>query len=186
MFDPWSSTFEEARQAQNALETDEILGPCGPIHQWAAAQDIERMREEIESGFRSSGFATLGAVRRCLTHGLVAPEWLVMSFNRRYDAVGNCIAGSWDSPLAFGEPYPGKSIASLRKARMFRLQVYLAVIDAREKRGVSINKLLFDEIGEQFGLGKTLTEKLYYEAVRVYGLPNPAKKRKFAGLRTRT
>ena len=76
------------------------------LFQYVAATEVTALREKIESGGEGAGFDVLRCVRKCGTHDLVMPEWLVYAFNQRYDAVNNCRALSWDDAQSFGKPWP--------------------------------------------------------------------------------
>jgi hypothetical protein len=160
-FDPWTADRETAKLAQDGCGL-EWANSCGPVFQASAAKQIAAAKSAIDAG---NGFAVLTCIRQCVTHGLVAPEWLAYAFNRRYDAVSLCLANSWDSTLAFGKPYPGRQLNALRKARTKTLAVWLAVreVIAREP-GTPIDKGLFERVGEPLGLGATLAEEFYYKA----------------------
>lgn len=156
MFDPWTASLDEAITSQEATSENCVHGP---IFQWSAARKIEAEREAVENG---DGFAVLACIRRCVTNNLVAPEWLAYAFNRRYDKVLNCHVRSWDE--AFGKPYPGKSISDLRRRRELRFAVLNAVNNIRCQPGRAIDESLFEEVGAEFGIKKTLCSELYYEA----------------------
>ncbi len=162
VFDPWTANFDEAKHSQDVSGRD-FVDPRGPLHQFFAAKQIEANKAGIDAG---DGFAVLACIRTCVTHGLIAPEWLVYAFNRRYDAVLNCRVDSWDSPLAFGKPYKkGAHLAALRKARTKRFAVLNAVKDIRSREPKTpIDKGLFERVGGPLGLGATLAEELYYQA----------------------
>jgi hypothetical protein len=184
MFDPWTADFETAKLAQESCGLD-VADPNGPLYQAAAVKSIEAEKPAIDAG---DGFAVLACIRRCVTHGLVAPEWLAYAFDRRYDAVLNCRAGSWDSLLAFGKPYPvGTHLNALRKARLNRVKVRLDVTDILQREPETpIDKGLFERVGKSLGLGATLTEEFYYQAKRMFefkrAAKNTAKRKKSAGI----
>jgi hypothetical protein len=150
-------------QSQHGNESD----PCGPIYQFCAARQIEAEKAAVDAG---DGFAVLGCIRHCVTHGLVAPEWLAYAFNRRYDAVLNARTNSWDSPLAFGKPYPkGAHLAALRKARTKRIAVWNTINDIRKTEPKTpIDKGLFERVGSHLGLGGTRAEEFYYQAKSMF------------------
>ncbi|MFT3963707.1 hypothetical protein [Propionivibrio sp.] len=195
MFDPWTATFEEAQEEQKKLESSGKNGssPVGPLYQFGGACNVVRLKDEIDKG---DGFAVLAAIRECVTHGLVAPDWLAFAFNRRYDNVNMARVGSWDDPKAFGRPYPkGTNLAARRKARVGRLAVWLSVVTRRKTSPETpIDKGLFEEIGKALGFGATLAERYYYEQKKLHILlfgknsnavgmnPTPTKKGKIAGL----
>lgn len=163
--DPWSWPDPSADEL-HAL-ADGADGPTAPLFQYAAVRRINAERPAIENG---SGFAVLACVRICGTHGLVMPDWLVYAFNGRYDAVLNCRAASWDDPKAFGRPYPkNANLAAMRKLRKGKIQVFNAVNDEVRKGRPRFRPDDFEEIGAQFGWGKTLTDEYYRKAVRLMG-----------------
>lgn len=158
MFDPWNSTFSEAE----ALQGDS-LGPSSPLFQWVAAEEIKASRQAIEEG---DGFAVLACIRKCVTHGLVAPEWLAYAFNRRYDAVVNFRAKSWDDPEAFGPPNKKHvRLAAERKRLVTEYQVWNMARDilAREP-DAPIDAGFFERIGKAIKppICKTLASEHYY------------------------
>ena len=158
-FDPWTASWSEAQQAGREFD---VADPCNPIFQLNAAQVIEAMRTAVESG---DGFVVLACIRKVVAHGLIAPDWLATAYIRRYDAVLNCRAGSWDDPLAFGKPYPkGVHLSALRRRRELRFAVVNAITDIKLRDPERpIDAGLFEEVGELVGIGKTTADELYYE-----------------------
>jgi hypothetical protein len=157
MFDPFTSTFEDA-----AALSEGANSPTSPLSQWFAAQKINKL-EHVDD---LDGFAVLGAIRECITSGLVAPEWLAYAFNSRYNSVLSCRAKSWDDPKAFGLPYKkGTNIASLRKKRMLMFAVWNEIILIKKMNpDTPIDDGLFESVGKKFALGKTLCSEYYYSA----------------------
>lgn len=187
VFDPWSSTLEDAIKANEANPED--TGSCSPISQWYAVQRIERERELINRG---DGFAVLACVRSILTNGLVAPKWLSYEFNKRYDLVLNCLTDSWDDPKSFGRPYKkGKHINSLRKERILKPQLQNIVSSILQAEPhTPIDAALFERAGQlsKPPVGKTEAERIYRIAKKesdiiLYGKLSPAKTRRFAGIK---
>ena len=163
MFNPWTATFEEVQEATKQFEGSNLENP---LDQWVAVQRINSKRDVITAG---NGFAVLACLRLIVTHGLVAPEWLTYAFNGRYDAVLNCRAKSWDSPLSFGKPYKlGTNINALRKRRLLRFAVLNEVkkILASEPNQ-PIDESLFERVAEKFYIGKTQVSEYYYEAKKM-------------------
>lgn len=162
MFNPFTSSFEEAE----ALSENDI-SPNSPIFQWFAAQEINKVRESIDT---CDGFAVLAAIRKCVTRGLVAPEWLAYEFNRRFDSVLNCRAKSWDDPLAFGLPFKkGSNLNALRKKRNLMFAVWSEVNRKLvESESMPIDEYLFEIVGKKFYIGKTLTGEYYYAAKKYF------------------
>lgn len=162
---------------------------------WAAA-NITAGRHRIEGPGDAAGFNVLQAVRACLSHGLVAPLWLVYAYNKRFDRVLNYHVGSWDHPDAFGLPNPkGSHLAALRKARLGRLEVSIAVHDLLQREPATpIDKALFERVGRPLGFGATLTERYYYEGrsevperlnPKGQRVRTPAKRANFRGIQKR-
>jgi hypothetical protein len=162
MFNPFTASFEEAQ----ALAGNDS-SPTSPIFQWADAQYINESRKRIEDG---DGFEVLACIRRCVTSGLIAPKWLGMEFNKRYDTVLNCRAKSWDDAIAFGMPYKkGTNISALRKKRILSFAVYNEIRSRlRLNSNIPIDEGLFESVGKKFNLGKTLTSEYYYEQKKYY------------------
>ena len=169
-FDPWNASFEEAQAAQAKVQ--HIQGPATPIYQWFAAQELTDTGTQTER----TGFDVLACVRKCAIHQLVMPEWLADAFVKRYNSVLNCRAGSWDDDAAFGEPYPRldgqpkRQLKSLRKARLHRVAVWLAVVDAiKENPKLAIDINLFQRIGLVFRLKSTEVQTYYYQGAELMG-----------------
>lgn len=164
------ASFDEAWKATTELlasdPSRDISDPTLPVHRLAAIERIESERARYEAG---DSVALLGAIRECACHEMPLPDWAARAFIRGYDQVLNCRAGSWDE--VFGRPYPkGTHLAALRKRRLNRIRVILAVRKARED-GRAIDVSLFEAIGLSLGLGKSLAAELYYEAKKRWPLP---------------
>jgi hypothetical protein len=162
-------------------------GPESPLFQYFAVLDCRRLQPMIESG---DGFATLAAVRKCGTAGLKMPLWLVYAFNRKYDAVLNFQAVSWDAPESFGKPYPkGIVRAAKRKKRVLSVAVLNAVRLEKQTTGAAIDKALFEKVGDPLGLGVTLADEYYQYAKKLLmhitdaGVLQPATSPKTPGIK---
>jgi hypothetical protein len=172
---PWQWVGLDSNGVEQLILQSSDTGPTAPIFQYEAVLECNKQRAAIDSG---DGFAVLACVRICGTHGLVMPGWLVDAFNRRYDAVLNCQVASWDHEQAFGAPYPkGKQLKRLRERRTLRVKIWLEIV-AAVKCERAVDKELFEEVGERFGLKETLTEELYREAISLLGLSNPVDARR--------
>ncbi len=164
MFDPWTAKYEDVFDGKKGLVeellSEDFTNPANLFSQWIAASHIKRY-EQIKS--KMSGYDVLACIRECLNHDLVAPEWLAKEFIRRYDAVLNCRAKSWDDPKAFGKPYKkGTNIAAQRKRRNLKWGVYSRVIALAKDS--PIDEALFAIVGKEFNIGKTLASEYYYSA----------------------
>lgn len=162
MFDPWTASFDEAENAQNEFINCEP-SPRHPIHQWYAAVLIDSKKSAIEQG---NGFAVLACIRDCVTHGLVAPDWLALEFNKRFYAVTSCKVKSWDDPDSFGAPYKkGVHLNAMRKQLVLKYQVYNKAREIlNSEPDTPIDSLFFEQVGELVTppVGKTEAARLYY------------------------
>lgn len=190
-FDPWSCSWEQAREAEASASPAPAVGP---IAQWVAVQRVLNARLAVETG---DGFAVLEAIAACALHGLVAPDWLASEFLKRYRAVQQLRVDSWDAEEAFGKPYPkGFQLARARVRRAARLRVVLLVENFVRRSPSDPLDAEWDRIGREANVGKTLAQELYSEAValgralpvlelkkRSGNGPQPARPRKVAGRR---
>ena len=160
IFDPWTSSFEDALKIQEELGYPS--DPQTPVFQKAAVEYILANKESIESG---DGFEVLACIRWCINHGLVAPIWLCKEFNKRYDSVLNLKAKSWDDDLSFGKPYKkGFNLNAAKKEKYKKFIVHAEVIRLlNSKPKPPIDDGLFELAGKQFGIGKTLAKEYYYK-----------------------
>lgn len=102
------------------------------------------------------------------------PEWLAVEFMKRYRAVTHAQVASWDE--AFGRQYSkGTHLSALRREREMGPKIYRAVEAARHA-GAAVDKILFEEVGEEFGLGATLTGELYYKEAKLPGRVSPRRR----------
>lgn len=168
MFDPWTANTSEMEDAQTAwLASGKKNSPFDPASQfWAVANIAARKSMVVYVGEPNEmSRETLWCVRVCLSHGIIAPDWLADAFAKRFDAVFNADVGSWSDPLAFGTPYPkGMHLAALRKALKNGPKVVAAVNTIlKSDPQTTIDKGLFERVGSPFGLGATLAEELYYD-----------------------
>lgn len=158
MFDPFSATYDEAFELSNTLDFR-----INPIFQWNAAQEIIKLKSEVEKG---DGFTVLECIRKCVTFELIAPQWLAYAFNSKYDAVMTFRAKSWDDPKSFGKPYKkGTNINARRKERMLKFAISNEAKKLlREYPDTPIDDYFFEQIGKKFNIGKTLASEYYYKA----------------------
>lgn len=169
-FDPWESTFEQARDQPNSHELH------GAVFQWVMADKLKKESQKI----LSHGFGVLEAVAVCARYGLVMPDWLADAYLTRYLAVEQCKVGSWDAEAAFGRPYlKGKQMPGLRRSMKNRVLIARAVADeiARNPH-IVIDVRFWEEIGHRFGEGKTSAQKLHAEAVQNGYAVSPTKQKK--------
>lgn len=180
MFDPWIASLEEAQAEEKNVSAECAAGPCSPVMQWGSANQINEWKPAVVDG---DGYAVMTCISLCVTHGLIAPEWLAKSFNQKYYAVAACRAESWDDQKSFGRPFPkGKHLSRMRQDKIGRIQTWNAVAETiKRDPDRAIDRGLFEEVGRSLGFGATRAERLYYEAVN-NGLGNIAKSKKLAGI----
>ena len=200
--DPWEWPDLTAEELREMSEHTAETGPNDPLFQYIAVRNCNALKAAIDAG---SGCAVLEAVSICALRGLVMPHWLASAFLKRYRAVTQARAASWDDPLSFGRPYAkGTNIRARRKALTLRLEVLHEVNSILSMElDTPIDKGLFERVGAPLALGATLAEEYYYTAKKImasvgdpHGVgdallapyrvspePNTAKNRKLAGRR---
>lgn len=126
--------------------------------------------DDLERQFKAGdGFSLLLAIRVCANHDLPLPDWAARAYIARFDKVLTCRVGSWDD--AFRRPFrKGLHLGRARSRRGLRVAVLNRVreILASEPE-TPIDDGLFEHVGAEFDIGKTLANKLYYEAERWFG-----------------
>lgn len=160
-------TFEEAMRAHKAkvgASDSTTWGPHHPLPQWIAHQELKRFRVAFEGG---DNVALMLAIRTCAIHDLVMPEWVATAYCERVNTILSYRAASWDEVL--GRPLPkGSQVNALRKRRELKLAVYFEVrkriTPTANSKGAPLDEALFEAVGKEFGLGKTLTGEYYYAA----------------------
>lgn len=180
--DPWEWAGMTVEEFVFHFVRDGHTGTDAQLFQFFAVQNCIALRAAIEQD--GSGAAVLAAVRECGTHGLVMPDWLVYAFNRRYDAVLNFRAISWDAPESFGRPHPkGTNMAAKRKKRVLSFAIFNGVRHFLQSHpGIPIDKALFEKVGGEHAIGATLAEEYYRHAKALLQRITPAKTSKTAGL----
>eukprot|EP01041_Mallomonas_annulata_P029531 gene29531-51547_t len=171
--DPWEWAGMTVEEFDFHFVRDGHKGTDAQLFQFFAVQHCIALREEIEKD--ESGFAVLGAVRQCGTYGLVMPDWLVYAFNRRYDAVLNFRALSWDAPESFGRPYPkGTNRVAQRKKRMLQFQVWNEVTRIRKMEpDTPIDGELFERVCGPLNIRVTLASEYYYSVKKKFDMTAP-------------
>lgn len=127
----------------------------------AADGELHFLRLSFEAG---DGAALLEAVRVCAVNDLPLPAWAARAFVERVDRVFRFETGSWDD--AFGRPYrKGIRLADARRRWRQREVVYERVRELVEREGSSIGDPLFERVGKEIGLAKSVVNELYYETL---------------------
>lgn len=163
--DDLTATFQNLSKEQTKWEKNGGLSRLGPLYVFAAQLDLQKLRVAFERG---DSFALMQAIRKCCTHDFVLPEWVSRAYIKAFDTIVDCQSDSWDH--VFGAPVPkGVHLAALRKKRTTKFRV-LSLVNARHQARTPIDDALFEAVGEELGLGKTLCKKYYYEAKAMTGL----------------
>jgi hypothetical protein len=130
------------------------------------ASYLEGLRVEFEAGKRS---ALLAAVRFCGNQQAVMPEWVVKAFVAATSRWFAFECKTLDD--AFGLTWPkGKQFAAAAKKRNLAFAVRQRVIDLH-RDGQPINADLFRNVGQQFGIAKTVCEEYYRAADAIMRRP---------------
>jgi hypothetical protein len=120
---------------------------------------LEYFRKQyVEEGKR---LALTDAIRRCAIRKLPLPAWAADAFVDCYDKVMGYEVASWDD--VFGNPLPdGMHRRTARLLKEKARYVVMLVDQEHHRNGRAKDDQLFEEVGKQFGIGKTLCKKLYY------------------------
>ncbi len=158
-------TLEEAIAENDKALADnparESYDPTLPLFQWFTLKRLEECRESFHCGDK---YELMHAIRICANHDLPLPEWAAMAYIKAFDTVLNARAKSWDE--VFGAPYPKHShMNAIKKRRELKFGVLNRVneIRAREPK-TPIDEALFELVGQEFNIGKTLAAEYYYSA----------------------
>ena len=127
---------------------------------WAARQ-LERWRLEYEQGYKR---ALLYSLNFCLMNNVPVPPWIKQGLSKAMDAVHSYEIKSWED--VFGELLPkGKWRATEQRNAKMGWDLFQRVCDLH-KAGASIDAGLFEKVGEEFGVSKTVASDLYYAVSR--------------------
>lgn len=144
-----------------------------PIMLWEIVQNIKHCKKLHDEGDKR---AHLHALHLSLFHNLPTPLWITKAFTKSYNDINHFNAKGWDD--VFGQPYPkSTNINSRRKMRSLCLKVYDRVKEIISKNPkTAIDVKLFEEVGKEFAIGRTLATKYYYLVQQK--LPQTAPRRK--------
>lgn len=140
--------------------------------------ELEGYRQRFEcSEGDGRAQALLQAVCFCHDQQIVAPEWAVEAFARASNAWFRLQVGSLDEAFGAETMTDGRRMQALRRRRA-RPAINLAIMHAKNSNPpVSINEELFQKIGNDVGLCKTIVQEIYYRKKRK-SKGNPAKSSK--------
>jgi len=147
--------FEELRE-QIDKESYEIRD----WRQWVARIQLDEIEANYKEGDKQ---AIIDAMYVCADACLDHPDWLRNAFLNSVQAVRGYGAKSWDE--VFGKPHDkGVNIRARAKKIKYQWAVYASV----KNSGRAIDASLFEDVGKFYGLGKTLTEEIYYTGKPLY------------------
>jgi hypothetical protein len=106
--------------------------------------------------------ALMRAINDCAEHGVPLPEWASEAYQKAFNTVQGARVKSWDD--VFGRPHPkGAHLAAIRKRQRLWYMVRGAVLEIRREHPETvIDEALFERVGKQFNIGKTLAAEIYY------------------------
>ena len=123
---------------------------------------LERARLVYERGYKRE---LLYCLDYCLTNNVQVPPWVKQGLHNAMNAAFSYEIKSWDE--AFGEILPkGKRIVTERRNAKIYWDLFMRIRDLHEKAGEAIDEGLFEKVGAEFGVGKTVASEIYYETGR--------------------
>lgn len=146
-----------------ANEVHEGPPHAAPAMQWAALLELDELEQRHLKGNR---MALMRAINLCARHELVMPQWVATAYMKACQDVCHYRAGSWDQ--VFGKPHrSGLHLDNARQQVHLRWKVLASAKNiTKAEPDISIDDGLFERIGDELGIGKTLANKLYYSLPR--------------------
>lgn len=130
-----------------------------PISLWFSIKKLKRYNQEYINGDISK---LLHALSLCFSNNLPIPEWCASGIVSSVQKITNYQEKSWDH--IFGKPHPkGIHLSSIRNKNEKQTAVYTRITDILEYEPTPITVELFERVGREFSICKTLAEKYYYE-----------------------
>jgi hypothetical protein len=162
--------MNDAIEAQKLWEVEHPQGRRGPLYQWLAAGYLEEHRQRYVAGDENS---ILPALFECAMDGLPIPAWCAQAFINAFREVKTYRAKSWDD--VFGSPHPkGTQLGSKKNQREKEFKVYMRISAIKKcSPSTPIDVGLFEKIGKELGICKTLASQYYYSAKQKTKRPIP-------------
>ncbi len=160
-FDPnW--TFEQVVDAQEEAEKQGMdrFNLKGPYWKWVGLHQLDDLEERFVKGEK---FALMEALYICSSSDLPIPDWAAKAYTKCFNQVRWAYVGSWDE--AFGRPFEkGTHVAKIRRHDRLKVEVYIKLRRyLKNNPDVPIDEHLFELIGKEVGISRSLANKLYYE-----------------------
>ena len=127
-------------------------------------------KAEYEAG---NQWALMQAIRVCASDDVPMPNWVATAYVKCFEACRIGEAKSWDD--VFGKPHPkGSNLSAIlkRHKNQWPLVNRIRELKAADPT-LALDEGLFEKVGKEFGLGKTLASEYYYDAKQTaekYGL----------------
>lgn len=125
---------------------------------------LKGCEEEFNSGNK---WALMNALMACAHSRAPMPGWASKAYLAAFEACRTAKVKSWDD--VFGEPWPKGTSRTATHRRLTTMWPLFHEINKRKigNPALPIGVALFEEVGQQFGIGKTLASEFYYEAKRL-------------------
>lgn len=174
MLQLYSWSLEDARQAQEKWCSDqqknisglEVLErmkiECrGPLFKWVWAQELAELYHIYQT--EKSPGTILEALFVCFMNSLPVPRWCESGYITAYRKKKRYTAKSWDD--VFGSPHPkGTHLGAKKNEREKSPSVYVRITELKKQNpSIPIDRKMFEDIGHEFGICKTLAEEYYYK-----------------------
>lgn len=149
------------------------LNPFHSPHMLLEQQDrLRSLRRDFEA--EPKGRALMSALYACAESEIAMPFWVAHNFRERIFDIefGRVSRNSWDE--VFGLPLPKGTHMNRRRRRALAGPHIANAVDQAIRNGSAVGPELFERVGREQGVGKTVAEELYYE-YRQYLTPLPRK-----------
>ena len=179
--------FEDAMKAQDewGIRHGQDVQGRGPLFRWMGAVELRELYNIYRMGNKA---AIMEALFICSLNSLTIPRWCEVAYLAAYRKIQQYRARSWDD--VFGRPHQkGVHLIGKQLKREQSLLVYRRIKDVnknnlfgkrekefidgspiRDKNGrikhynpSAIGEKLFERVGMEFNMHKTLAEKFYYD-----------------------
>lgn len=120
--------------------------------------------DDCEKRFATGDLGSLLiAIWCCAKDKQPLPEWASKAFITAYESGVAGEAKSWDD--VFGKPYPkGSNLNAIKKRMEKRGALANRIRQLKiDDPSIAIDETLFERVGAEFGVGKTLASEFYYE-----------------------
>lgn len=139
-------------------------------------------RDSIEC----TGAFAMEAMRHCERFDIEVPRWLLRRFVEIHERVANFEVAGYDEAMGY-QPMTTRKREALASRASLRRAVSLTLADELyTDPDMPIDMLLFETVGERFGIGASKCREIYEEAVAEGGYELPSLKRFLRAYRAET